>query len=151
MPDTALPLVLAVVFALGAVMLASPLVFYRRFYGNIYKEEFLNRFTTRVMGRALGVLFMMFCLGASSSFLRKEHPGVSHRIFIAFGILFALVWISGLLLGVATWISPRAKTWAECHATGRITGRENGVEIGAGVAVVLAAAIWGALALAQPV
>lgn len=142
---------LAVFFALGALMLASPLIFYRRFCGNIYREEFLNKFTTRVMGRALGVLFMMFCLGASSSFLGKEHPGVSDRLFTALGILFALVWVSGLLLGIVMWISPRAKTWAESHATDRITGQENRIEIGIGVAVVLAAAIWAALALIGPV
>jgi hypothetical protein len=151
MPDIVLPLMLAAFFVLGAIMLASPLTFYRRFYANVYKEEFLNRFTTRVMGRALGVLFMMFCLGASASFLRKEHPGVSDRLFTALGVLFALVWVSGLLLGIVTWISPVAKTWTESHATDRITGHENRIEIAVGVAVVLAAAIWAVLALIGPV
>ena len=146
MPDIVSPLILVVFFVVGVIMLASPLAFYRRFYGNIYKEEFLNRFTTRAMTRALGVLFMMFCLGAASSFLGKKHSGVSDRLFAALVISFALVWVSGLLLGILTWISPSAKSWAENHATDRITGHENRIEIGIGAAVALAAAIWAALA-----
>ena len=127
-------------FAAGATMLASPLILYRRF--NVRKKEFQNRFTTRVMGRALGVFFMMVCLGASSSYLEKVRPGVSDRLLLALAAVFGLIWVAGLLLGIAAWITPRGKAWAESHATDQITRRVDSIEIGIGVAVVLAAAMW---------
>ncbi len=141
MPDV----VLAAFFILGAVMLLFPLAIYRMPGGAIYTQEFVNRFTTRVMSRALGVLFMMLCLGAWSSAGRSAYPGLPGRFFTALTIAFGFVWVSALVLGLATWLSPRAKAWAESLSTDRISRRQDRLELGIAASVFLCFTIWAAL------
>jgi hypothetical protein len=143
-------IVISLFFIAGAVMLFAPQVVYRMPGGSIYTQEYLNKFATRVMTRAMGVLFMVLCIEACSSGFQKDYPEWPERSFLSFGILFGFIWVSGFVLGLVTWISPKAKAWTERFSTDKITIRQHRIEIGIGVAALLLSAGWAAVPLIAP-
>jgi hypothetical protein len=150
MPAVVFLIVISLFFIAGALMLFFPLKIYRMLGGAIYTPEYLNRFTTRVAARALGVLLMLFCIVVCSSSFRDQYPELPARFNAALGILFGFVWVSGAVLGLVTWISPKAKAWTERFSTDKITIRQHRIEIVIGVAALLSSAAWAALALIVP-
>ena len=145
-----LPIVISLFFIAGAVMLFAPQVVYRMPGGSIYTQEYLNKFATRVMTRAMGVFFMVFCIAACSSCFQKDYPEWPEWSSLSLGILFGFIWVSGFVLGLVTWISPKAKAWTERFSTDRITIRQHRIEIGIGVAALLLSAGWAAVPLIAP-
>jgi hypothetical protein len=137
-------------FIVGAVMLFFPLKAYRLSGGSIYTQEFLNRFTTRVGTRATGVLFMLFVIATCPAVFRSRHSELEARLFAAWMVLFGLVWVSGVVLGFVTWISPKAKAWASSYSTDKVTNRQHRIEIVIGLAAMLSSVAWAALALIVP-
>ena len=141
-----MPIIFAL-FILGVALLVSPLILYRAKGKTIYTQEFLNRFMTRVMCRAFGVILMMICLAAGVSLSRHSTPELRARVFAALYVLFGFVWVSGLVSGIVSKASRRFREWAASRSTDRITGRQNQLEIAIGVVVVLSFAGWAALPL----
>jgi hypothetical protein len=145
-----MPLVLAIVlsvfFIAGGVMLFFPLMIYRTGGSSVYTEEFLNKFGTRVTTRALGVLFMLFCITIVARML-SHSPKLSKGLFAAMYVLFGFVWLSGLLMGIMTWVSPKAKSWTERLSTDRITSHQHRVEIVIGIAALVVSVVLAAFPL----
>src|ERR1017187_8138909 len=83
-------IVLSVSFVAGSVMLFCPLMIYRT-SESVYTREFLNKFATRVTTRALGVLFMLFCI-AVLVFMLSRYRELSKGLFAALLVLFGFVW-----------------------------------------------------------
>ena len=134
-------------FILGTALLVSPLILYRANRNKIYTQEFLNRFTARVAGRALGVILMMLCLAAGAPLSRHSDPGLSARFLAAFCVLVGFFWVSGLAFGILSKVNRRFGEWEASRATDKITGRQNQLEIAIGVVVFLSFACWAALPL----
>jgi hypothetical protein len=138
-------IVLSVSFVAGSVMLFCPLMIYRT-SESVYTREFLNKFATRVTTRALGVLFMLFCI-AVLVFMLSRYRELSKGLFAALLVLFGFVWLSGLLLGIVTWASPKAKSWTEGLSTDKITSRQHRVEILIGISALVLSVLAAALPL----
>ena len=144
--SSSMPIIFAP-FILGAALLVSPLILDRANRNKIYTQEFLNRFTTRVMGRALGVILMMLCLAAGASLSRHSYPGLTARFVAAFCALFGFVWVSGLVFGILSKVSRKFREWEDSRSTDKIAPRQNQLEVAIGVVVFLSFACWAALPL----
>jgi len=128
-----LTLILLIFFAAGGFMLFRPHLLIRIHGTEGYSEAYYNRFLRRVCIRAVGMFFMLFCLGP---FLARISPPGAKRFFVAVVIVFGLMWVGAVVLALGAWIAPM-KRWMDGLSTDKLTPAQGQIEVAIGLAVLV--------------